>query len=103
MWRIPWKQLFDGHENEGEQGTDDRGRCVRDSEGRLEGIVLLPPQLTLIRESSFSKVNVYCGRNGRGVSAFDREPGTEVKVYPELLVIDQHAIHILGGNFCASK
>ena len=55
MPRAPWEQLFDKDEK---GGIDDDGRCVRDSGGRLEGIVLLPPQLTFISESSFSKVNV---------------------------------------------
>jgi hypothetical protein len=49
-------------------GTDDHGRRLRDSEGRLEGIVLLPPQATFIRESSFSRVKVCAIRNKEEVS-----------------------------------
>jgi hypothetical protein len=60
------EQLFDEHENEGYQETNNRGRDVRDLEGRLEGIVLLPSQFTLIRESSFSKVYVWETEMGNG-------------------------------------
>jgi hypothetical protein len=49
---------------------------VRDPEGRLEGIVLLPPQVTLIRESSFSRVKVCAVEDKQQVSDVDRNPGT---------------------------
>jgi hypothetical protein len=69
--RVLRKQLFTEHENQ--QGANDGGRSVRGSEGRLEGIVLLPPQVTLIRESSFSKVKV-CGiGDGQRASDVDRK------------------------------
>ena len=56
MLRVPQQRLFKRDGSEGQCGTADRGRRLRDSEGRLDGIVLLPPHETLIRESSFSKV-----------------------------------------------
>ena len=43
------------------------------------------------------------GRNKQPVSGIDRELGTKRRAYPKLFVIDQHAIHVFGGNFCTSK
>lgn len=60
---------------------------VRDPKGRLEGIVLLPPQATLIRESSFSKVKV-CAV-GDETTEIQNSIGTlgEQATYPNFFVI----------------
>ena len=60
----------------GHQETDDRGKRARESEGRLEAIVLLPPQLTLIRESSFSNVRVCAAEAGNRFQPLIRNLGT---------------------------
>ena len=87
----------------GHRGTNDRGKRVRDSEGRLEGIELLPPQFTLIRESSFSNVRVCAAETGNGFQLLIRNLEIKQNTYPELLVIDQYAIHIPGRDFCTGK
>lgn len=44
-----------------------------------------------------------CGGNKQRVSGIDRELGNKAATHSKLLVIDQHAVHILGCDFCASK
>ena len=58
------------------------GDHVRESTGRLEGIVLFPPQLTVITESSFSRVKVYWIWDNQRVSDIVRKFGTKKRRTP---------------------
>ena len=85
------------------EGTNNRRKRVRDSEGRLEGIALLPPHVALIRESSFSKVKIYAGETGNGSQPLTRNSENVNNTYPKLVVIEQHTIHIFGRILRATE